>query len=221
MSKNKLNGRGFNDWNNKVDNFDYNKRVSEIDGKFVKPKESNENEPIFGELNDKIDEKINNANKACSEQNLNEMTQNSDEQNAQEYSHENYKKSKHELIAEQIIADLQNKNSETQSKCEPAKELGADIMEKRKGDFPMLVAIFVSHCILFGLAIMLFFIKLNTSEIGKDLINYFFSIFLVILYVALLFIELFLQLKCQKRAGKALILTSILLIFPTIGILIP
>ena len=103
----------------------------------------------------------------------------------------------------------------------PTKKLGEDVMKQRKTDFPMLIAIFVTHCVLFGLAIMLFFIKLNASATGKALISNFLSIFLVLIYSALFIVELFLMLRCQKRAGKVLFFVSMALIFPTVGILIP
>ena len=221
MARNDLSGRGFNDWNKNVDNFDYNKRANEIDGEYIKPKERKTNETNFGELNNKTDEKFNNANKIVIAPQNNEITRNNNEQVSQESSNDNYKKSKYEEIAEQIIADLQNKNNEALSESESSKELGAGLMKKRKSDFPMLITIFVAHCILFGLAIMLFFIKLNASAAGKALISNFFSIFLVLVYAALFIVELFLMLRCQKRAGKVLFFVSMALIFPTIGILIP
>ena len=220
MAKKDLNGRGFNDWNKNVDNFDYNKRANEIDGEYIKPKEKGKNEPNFSESNNKIDENSNVANKVVSEQNLNQATLNVGEQNGQEPESDNYKKSKYEEIAEQIISDIQNKNDAT-SDIMPTKKLGEDVMKQRKTDFPMLIAIFVSHCVLFGLAIMLFFIKLNASATGKALISNFLSIFLVLIYSALFIVELFLMLRCQKRAGKMLFFVSMALIFPTVGILIP
>ena len=222
MAKNELNGRGFNDWNKNVDNFAYNKRANEIDGKYIAPKEKQINDKSFNQLNNKINNENNHKNNENFTKNdCNNSFANDNNSFTKTKVNDVYKKSKYELIAEQIIEDLEKQNKEKTNEPEPHKELGEGILKKRKTDFPMLISIFVTHCILFGLAILLFFLKLNSNESVKGFVGDFLSIFLVLIYMCLFVVELFLMLRCQKQAGKVLFFVSLALIFPTIGILIP
>lgn len=221
MKENNLNGRGFNDWNKNVDNFAYNKRANEIDGEYITSKEKNNNDKNFAEINNKVNNKNDGDNVEISVKNDNNSFSNDDNSSTKTEASDGYKKSKYEIIAEQIIADLEKQNEEKSNEYKTQKELGEGIFNKRKTDFPMLISIFVTHCILFVLAILMLFLKLNASETGKAIIGNFLSIFLVLVYMCLFIVELFLMLRCQKSAGKVLFFVSLALIFPTVGILIP